>query len=447
MLIIFRCYINFLYIYNILCRGDLTVEFVNNFFFSGNFIPHGHCYLWKPELVGLHILSDAVITLSYYSIPLTLLYFVRRREDIPFKSIFLLFGAFIVSCGTTHIMEVWTLWHPDYWLSGGIKAFTAIISFYTALTLIPLVPQALALPSPEQLEVANQALQEEITERKRVEHELRQYKGHLEELVNQRTAELEKANEQLQQEIIQRQQSQEKMGQLLIELESANKELNDFAYVVSHDLKAPLRGINSLSEWLLADYADKLDDEGKELINLLIHRVKKLHNLIEAILQYSRVGRIKETIKQVNLNEIVTDVIELFQPLENIQIEIANQLPVVYCEKTRIEQVFQNLLGNAIKFMDKPQGKIVIACLEENNEWKISITNNGPGIEKQHFVRIFQMFQKLSDSKDLDSTGIGLALVKKIVEMYGGKVWVESEVGQGSTFFFTLKKQLPRQVV
>ncbi|RUR86749.1 ATP-binding protein [Chlorogloeopsis fritschii PCC 9212] len=427
--------------------GDLTVEFVNNFFFSGNFIPHGHCYLWKPELVGLHILSDAVITLSYYSIPLTLLYFVRKREDIPFKSIFLLFGAFIVSCGTTHIMEVWTLWHPDYWLSGGIKAFTAIISFYTALTLIPLVPQALALPSPEQLEVANQALQEEITERKRVEHELRQYKGHLEELVNQRTAELEKANEQLQQEIIQRQQSQEKMGQLLIELESANKELNDFAYVVSHDLKAPLRGINSLSEWLLADYADKLDDEGKELINLLIHRVKKLHNLIEAILQYSRVGRIKETIKQVNLNEIVTDVIELFQPLENIQIEIANQLPVVNCEKTRIEQVFQNLLGNAIKFMDKPQGKIVIACLEENNEWKISITDNGPGIEKQHFVRIFQMFQKLSDSKDLDSTGIGLALVKKIVEMYGGKVWVESEVGQGSTFFFTLKKQLPRQAL
>ncbi|MDM9384785.1 ATP-binding protein [Chlorogloeopsis sp. ULAP01] len=426
---------------------DLTVEFINNFFFSGNFIPHGHCYLWKPELVGLHILSDAIITLSYYSIPLTLLYFVRKREDIPFKSIFLLFGAFIISCGTTHIMEVWTLWHPDYWLSGGIKAFTALISFYTALTLIPLVPQALALPSPEQLEIANQALQEEITERKRVEQELRQYKEHLEELVNQRTAELEKTNERLQQEIIQHQLSQLKMGQLLIELKSANQELNDFAYVVSHDLKAPLRGINSLSEWLLADYADKLDTEGKELINLLIHRVKKLHNLIEAILQYSRVGRIKETIQQVNLNEIVTEIVELFQPLGNIQIKIANQLPVAYCEKTRIEQVFQNLLSNAIKFMDKPQGKIVIACIEENNEWKISVTDNGPGIEKQHFVRIFQMFQKLSDSKDLDSTGIGLALVKKIVEMYGGKVWVESEVGQGSTFFFTLKKELPNKVV
>ncbi len=418
------------------------MDFLNQyqFLFSGNFIPHGHCYLWKPGLVWLHILSDSLIALSYYSIPLTLLYFVRKREDVPFKAIFLLFGAFIVSCGTTHIMEVWTLWHPDYWLSGVIKAFTGVISFYTALTLIPLVPQALALPSPAQLEMANTALLAEITERKRVEDELRKYKERLEELVEQRTAELAKANEQLQEEIIQRQKSQEKMAQLLKEVESANQELNDFAYVVSHDLKAPLRGISSLSEWLLTDYADKFDDEGKQLINRLIARVKKLHNLIEAILQYSRVGRTKEERKQVNLNDVVTEVIELLQPLENIQIEVANELPVVYCDKTRIEQLFQNLLSNAIKFMDKPQGKIKIACIEDDSYWKFSIADNGPGIEKQHFVRIFQIFQKLSSSKDSDSTGIGLALVKKIVDIYGGDVWVESEVGQGSTFFFTLKK-------
>ncbi len=305
------------------------MELFGNFFSGGNFIPHGHCYLWKPELVWLHILTDSLIALSYYSIPLTLIYFVRNRQDVPFKSIFLLFGAFIVSCGTTHIMEVWTLWHPDYWLSGSIKALTALVSFYTALVLIPLVPQALALPSPAQLEAANQALQDEIKERKLVEHELREYKERLEELVEQRTSELAKTNEQLQQEIIQRQHSQEKMAQLLRELESANQELNDFAYVVSHDLKAPLRGISSLSEWLLADYANKLDDAGKELINLLITRVNKLHNLIEAILQYSRIGRIKEERRQVNLNNVVTEVIELLQPIENIQIEIANELPVV----------------------------------------------------------------------------------------------------------------------
>jgi signal transduction histidine kinase len=416
------------------------VEFLYSFFYSGNFIPHGHCYLWKPDLVGLHLISDTVIALSYYSIPLTLIYFVRKRQDVPFKLIFFLFGAFIISCGTTHIMEVWTLWHPVYWLSGVMKAVTAIISFYTAIILIPLVPQALALPSPAQLEAANQALQAENTERKRVEHELRLYKEGLEDLVAQRTAELAKTNKQLQQEIIQRQQSQERMAELLQKVNSANQELNDFAYIVSHDLKAPLRGISSLSEWLLMDYGDTFDEPGKELVRLLINRVKKMYSLIDGILQYSRLGNFKEEQQQVNLNDVVTDVIELLAAPENIQIEIKKILPTVDFETTRIQQVFQNLLSNAIKFIDKPQGQIIIDCTENNSYWQFSIADNGPGIEKKHFNKIFQIFQKLSNDEDSDSTGIGLSLVKKIVELYGGQVWVESEVGQGSTFFFTLKK-------
>jgi signal transduction histidine kinase len=416
------------------------MEFLYNFFYPGNFIPHGHCYLWKPELVGLHIISDSLIALSYYSIPLTLIYFVRKRDDIPFKVIFLLFGAFIISCGTTHVMEVWTLWHPVYWLSGVIKAFTAVVSFYTALNLIPLVPQALGLPSPAQLEAANLALQAENLQRQRVENELRQYKHGLEQLVQKRTAELAKINEQLQQEINQRQQSQERMAELLKEIKSANQELSDFAYVVSHDLKAPLRGISSLSEWLLTDYADKFDVEGKELVNMLINRVKKMYSLIDGILQYSRVGSVKEEQQQVNLNNVVLDVVELLAPPENIQIEIKNTLPIVYCETTRIKQVFQNILSNAIKFMDKPQGKIIIDCTEENSYWQLSIADNGPGIEEKYFYKIFQIFQKLTNNQDSDSTGIGLSLAKKIVEMYGGNVWVESEFGEGTTFFFTLNK-------
>ncbi|HEY9612124.1 PAS domain S-box protein [Allocoleopsis sp.] len=128
------------------------------------FIPHGHCYLWKPGLVGLHLVSDALIALAYYSIPLSLVYFVRNRRDLPFDWIFLLFGAFIVACGTTHIMEVWTLWHPHYWLSGFIKAITAGVSVCTAVLLVPLIPKALALPSPAELEVANRQLEREIRE-------------------------------------------------------------------------------------------------------------------------------------------------------------------------------------------------------------------------------------------------------------------------------------------
>ena len=176
-----------------------------NFFTSGSFIPHGHCYLWQTNLVWLHILSDAFIAVAYYSIPATLFYFVRKRQDLPFDWIFLLFSGFIVACGTTHLIEIWTLWHPTYWLSGFVKAVTAIISVVTAVQLIPLVPQALALPSPAQLGQANQELQTQIAERLRVEEELRKYQNHLEEMVAVRTNEITKTNEQLQQEILERQ--------------------------------------------------------------------------------------------------------------------------------------------------------------------------------------------------------------------------------------------------
>lgn len=124
------------------------------------YVPHGHCYLWKPGLVGLHFGSDMAIALAYYSIPITLVYFVKQRQDIPYPEVFWLFSAFIVACGTTHILSVWTIWHSNYWLSGTVKAITAVISLYTAVALIPIVPKALALPSPASLKAANERLRE-----------------------------------------------------------------------------------------------------------------------------------------------------------------------------------------------------------------------------------------------------------------------------------------------
>ena len=161
------------------------------------FIPHGHCYLWKPELVGLHIVSDTLTAVAYYSIPLMLTYFVAKRRDVPFNWIFLLFGAFIVSCGTTHIIEIWTLWHPDYWLSGLVKAFTAVISLYTASELVSLLPKALAMPSAAQFE----AVKNEIQERLRTEAELQQAIAQLkQEMAERRQAEaaLRESEERLQ---------------------------------------------------------------------------------------------------------------------------------------------------------------------------------------------------------------------------------------------------------
>ena len=133
-------------------------EIFKTFLSAGGFIPHGHCYLWKPGLVWLHVVSDSLIALAYYLIPVMLVYFVRSRRDVPFDWIFLLFGTFIVACGTTHVMEVWTLWHPTYWLSGFIKAITAFASLSTAVLLAPLIPLALALPSPVQLKARHRSV-------------------------------------------------------------------------------------------------------------------------------------------------------------------------------------------------------------------------------------------------------------------------------------------------
>ncbi|MBW8041368.1 MAG: PAS domain S-box protein [Planctomycetes bacterium] len=242
-------------------------------------------------------------------------------------------------------------------------------------------------------------------------------------------------------DITERKKAEEKQTKLLEAVESVNKELKDFAHIVSHDLKAPLRGIKTLADWISTDYADKLNDEGKEQLNMLSSRVQRMNNLIDGVLKYSKVGREKVKRVQVNLNELVPEVIDMVAPPENIEITIENDLPVIECEETRILQVFQNLLSNAIKYMDKPQGRISIGCVRENDFWKFSVTDNGLGIEEKHFERIFKIFQTLSAHDDVESTGVGLAVVKKIVELFEGKIWVESKPGEGSTFFFTLPKQ------
>jgi two-component system sensor kinase FixL len=247
-------------------------------------------------------------------------------------------------------------------------------------------------------------------------------------------------------DITQRKQAEARQERLIHELESANEELKNFAYVVSHDLKAPLRGIGSLADWLVADQAAKLDDEGREHLRLITQRVRRLDGLIDGILQYSRVGRIKETLAAVDLNPLLRDVIDSLAPPPHIRIGVADALPTIQSEKTRIQQVFQNLLGNAIKYLDKAQGEIQVDCIRAGEDWEFSVRDNGPGIDVRHHKRIFQLFQTLAPRDKVESTGVGLALVKKIVEMYGGRIWIESQPGQGSTFFFTLPADAPSTI-
>jgi signal transduction histidine kinase len=283
--------------------------------------------------------------------------------------------------------------------------------------------------------------------------------SNLEEAVAERTKEFVQANRQLQAEIGERRLAEEKIQELnadlenrvehrTAELEVANRELRNFAYVVSHDLKAPLRGISRLAAWMVEDYAEAIDDEGKNMADLLIGRVKRMDNLIEGILQYSRIGRINGGIEKVPLHDLVRDVIESFGPLEHVQIKVQDELPAVFGDRIRLIQVFQNLLDNSIKFLNSPDGQIIVACTEHQQDfWKFSIADNGPGIDPKYHERIFQIFQTLQPRDIFESTGIGLALVKKIIELHGGTIWVKSTVGEGSTFFFTLPKESSEELL
>ncbi len=246
--------------------------------------------------------------------------------------------------------------------------------------------------------------------------------------------------EDLQDALTARKRAEERQAELLKQVESANKELAEFAYIVSHDLKAPLRAIDSLVRWLGQDYADKFDEDGREQLELLLGRVKRMHSLIDGILQYSRVGRVREQLVEIDLARTLPEIIDMLAPPAHIKVVVENKLPVVVGEKTRVEQLFQNLLSNAIKYMDKPEGLIRVGCLEEGEMWKFYVADNGPGLEEKDYERIFQVFQTGKPRDQVDSTGIGLTVVKKVVELYGGRVWVESRVGQGSTFFFTFPK-------
>ena len=260
-------------------------------------------------------------------------------------------------------------------------------------------------------------------------------------LLEKQAYEIEQKMTELSTVLLELQAKERLLEKQATELRNANQDLKDFAYIISHDLKAPLRAVGSLASWISTDYADKFDKDGKEQMNMLIGRVKRMHDLIDGVLQYSRVGLIRQEVVEVDLNQVFAEAIDMLAPPKSIKIKVEKKLPLTWCERTRITQVFQNLLSNAIKYMDKPKGEIKIGCVEEDGYWKLHVADNGPGIDKKYYTKIFQIFQTLNPRDEIESTGVGLTLVKKIVEMYGGRIWIESTVGHGSTFFFTLPKK------
>ncbi len=230
--------------------------------------------------------------------------------------------------------------------------------------------------------------------------------------------------------------------EFITDLDRANTELKDFAYIVSHDLKAPLRAISSIAGWMSQDYSDKLDDEGREHLGLLVSRAKRMNNLIEGILRYSRIGRVKPQMIKLDSLAVVENVIDSIDPPDNITVKIVKPLPTIIYDQTHLTQIFQNLIGNAITHLGKPEGEVTISYADEDEQWRFSVEDSGIGIDEKYFERIFKIFQSLKPRDETETTGIGLSIVKKIVETNGGAVTIKSEVGMGSEFIFTIPKHI-----
>ncbi|MEG5034306.1 ATP-binding protein [Microcoleus sp. AT3-A2] len=398
--------------------------------FPNYFIPHGHCYLWKPGLVGLHILSDGLIAVAYFLIPITLIYIVNKRKDVPFDWVFMLFGSFIVCCGITHIMEIWTLWHPNYWFSGFLKAITALISLSTAAVLVELIPKILAIPSPDQLAVANVALQNEIGDRKQAQEALSELMLELEKRVMERTIALESTNELLLQENRDRslaenslRHSEAKLLEQTQHLENALQQLKgaqtqlvqtekmsslgQMVAGVAHEINNPVNFIygnlipaeeyiKELVELIKAyqvyyptpapEIADKirtieLDFILKDLQKLfgsIKIGAERIREIVKSLRTFSRLD--EADMKKVNIHEGIDSTLMILQHRLKEQpnrppiqvIKEYGDVPKLECYAGQLNQVFMNICSNAIDALEQ----IVQEGYSTNGYWENNLSDH-----------------------------------------------------------------------
>jgi PAS domain S-box-containing protein len=242
------------------------------------------------------------------------------------------------------------------------------------------------------------------------------------------------------QDITERKQYEEEREQLLTRVLRSNKELEQFAYIASHDLQEPLRTVASFTRLLEKRYADKLDSDAKEFIHFAMDGALRMQKLIDDLLTYSRVGSQDNPFKPSDCNHLLDQAISNLRVAieENHAVITRNNLPTINCNSLQMVQLFQNLIGNAIKFHSADIPQIHISAEHKDDEWLFSIQDNGIGIDPQYKDRIFKIFQRLHSRDEYPGTGIGLALCMKIVELHNGKIWMESELGKGATFYFSL---------
>ncbi len=250
----------------------------------------------------------------------------------------------------------------------------------------------------------------------------------------------EQAETSLKEKALELEWTNQELLKIMSLLKKRNQELDHFAYVTSHDLKAPLRAIANLATWLSEDLAGQIPEENQEQLEIMRSRVRRMDGLIQGLLEYSRVGRKNTPEIMVEVEKLIQEAIDLLSPPSGFEMIIDPNMPTFQTSAILLQQVFANLIGNAVKYHPSDNGKIVISVTEQDGFYEFAVADNGLGIDPQYHERIFTIFQTLQARDTIESTGIGLSIVKKIVEGQGGKIWVESQLGDGATFYFTWKK-------
>lgn len=441
--------------------GKQSADFFTSILDTESWPARWHCGTWSPFHGWLYISSDIVIWLSYFMIPAILGFFVykKKREPIPFRLIVFLFIAFILACGLTHLVDASIFWWPAYKLSALIRFLTATVSLGTVFALINVTPKVLEFKSPDVLEQIvkertaelndlNARLQEEVNSRQRVELQLLQLNKQLAE----KSERLELINEELIQHEVELKKSEAKVIALNTDLETKvelrtkelnaiNEELEAFTYSVSHDLRAPLRYIDGFTNILWEDNHDRMDETGIRNLKVIIKNAQYMGQLIDDLLNFSKISRTKFVKQYFSTEEQVRSIIEDQIAQEKnrvINIEIS-ALEHCRADISMLRQVWINLISNAIKYTRKTQEtRIQIGSIRYAQEIHYFVKDNGIGFDMAYANKLFRVFERLHNREDFDGTGVGLALVKRIVERHGGRIWAVGKANEGASFSFSL---------
>jgi signal transduction histidine kinase/ActR/RegA family two-component response regulator len=398
------------------------------------FVPRALCGQWTPALIRLHNISDFLIWTAYLAIPVVLVRFAyKRRHELPFRQVFWLFGLFIVACGTTHLMDIILFYNPLYRLAGAVKLVTAAASWGTVIALVPIVPRALAMRTPE-------ALEREVNERIRAEEEVRVLNAELEQRVQERTAELQTINYQLEatnqeKDVLLR---SEQMARE--ESERANRAKDEFLATLSHELRTPL---NSIYGWTQLLRSGKMDEETTEQALETIERSTRSQvQLIDDLLDVSRIitGKLPLEMQPVDLAPVIEAALASARPAamaKNIEIKatLHRDAGLISGDPHRLQQVVWNVISNALKFTPK-DGRVEVLLHRVNSQVEVLVSDNGQGIEPEFLPYIFERFRQAdsTSTRRFGGLGLGLAIVRHLVELHGGTADADSEgLGRGAT--------------